>query len=71
MDNNNHSIHNLIGCFEIDSNVVREVGKEVEKLGTPSMDEVNHVLRPSLLLNPSHWNEMKVKEYWRCNHGPN
>src|SRR5215213_4884388 len=33
MDNNNHSIHNLIGCFEIDSNVVREVGKEIEKLG--------------------------------------
>ena len=33
MDNNNRSIHNLIGCFEIDSNVVREVGKEVEKLG--------------------------------------
>ncbi|CAH1761077.1 12468_t:CDS:1, partial [Entrophospora sp. SA101] len=28
MDNNNRSIHNLIGCFEIDSNVVREVGKE-------------------------------------------
>jgi len=33
MDNNNRSIHNLIGCFEIDSNVVREVGKEIEKLG--------------------------------------
>nr|CAG8595457.1 516_t:CDS:2 [Entrophospora candida] len=39
MDNNNRSIHNLIGCFEIDSNVVREVGKEIEKLDRKKHEE--------------------------------
>ena len=37
----------------------------------PSMDKIDPVLNSLLLLNPNHWNERKVKEYWRHNLGPN
>ncbi len=33
MNITNRSIHNLLGCFEVDSNAVKEVGDKIEKLG--------------------------------------